>query len=70
VAVARSTGSFPMDVALESPDASVRFNGGRVVVRSTAANVLALLLTGSGLLFLVAWSSRDVVRRMLRRRSA
>jgi hypothetical protein len=69
VAVARTTGSFPMDVSLTSPDAGVTFSGGRVVVRSTAANVLALLLTASGLLFLVAWSSRDVVRRMLRRRS-
>jgi len=70
VAVARSTGSFPMDVSLESPDSTVHFNGGRVVVRSTAANVLALLLTGSGLLFLIVWSSRDFLRRTLRRRTS
>ena len=68
-AEARSTGSFPMDVSVSSPDASVRFAGGRVIVRSTAANVLALLLTGSGLLFLIAWSSRDMVRRRLRGRT-
>jgi hypothetical protein len=66
VAEARSTGSFPMDVSVESPDSSVHFSGGRVIVRSTAANVLALLLTGSGLLFLIGWSSRDVLRRRLR----
>ena len=69
VAEARSTGSFPMDVALESPDGSVKFTGGHVVVRSTAANILALLLTGSGLLFLIAWSSRDIIRRAIVRRS-
>jgi hypothetical protein len=67
VAEARSTGSFPMDVILTSPDGAVRFAGGRVFVRSTAANVLALVLTVSGLLFLVVWSSRDLIRRSLRR---
>jgi hypothetical protein len=70
VAEARSTGSFPMNVSLESPDARVHFSGGRIIVRSTAANVLALVLTGSGLLFLVGWSSRDVIRRRFRRKSA
>jgi hypothetical protein len=69
VAEARSTGSFPMNVSLESPDARVHFNGGRVVVRSTAANVLALVLTASGLLFLVGWSSRDVIRRRFVKRT-
>jgi len=70
VAEARSTGSFPMDVSVDSPDARVHFGGGRVFVRSTAANVLALVLTGSGLLFLIGWSSRDLIRRRFVRRGA
>jgi hypothetical protein len=67
VAEARSTGTFPMDVALTSPNGSVAFVGGHVTVRSTAANILALVLTGSGLAFLLVWSSRDLIRRRLRR---
>jgi len=67
VAEARSTGAFPMDVFLESPNGRVRFAGGRVVVRSTAANILALVLTLSGLLFLVGWSSRGFIRTRVRR---
>jgi hypothetical protein len=69
VAEARATGSFPMDVSLSSVNGRVRFASGRVVVRSTAANVLALVLTLSGLLFLVGWSSRDLIRRVMRGRS-
>ena len=69
VAEARSTGSFPMNVAVSSPNGRVRFDGGRVIVRSTAANVLALVLTLSGLLFLVGWSSRDLIRKAIRRRA-
>jgi hypothetical protein len=69
VAVARATGSFPMDVSLSSTDGRVRFAPGRVLVRSTAANVLALVLTLSGLLFLVGWSSRDMIRMLVRGKS-
>jgi hypothetical protein len=67
-AEARSTGSFPMTVRLTSPNGRVDFASGKVVVRSTAANVLALVLTLSGALFLVAWSSRDFIRRRIARR--
>jgi hypothetical protein len=62
LALARSTGTFPMRVELSSPDRRVRFGANHIDVRSTAANIPALALTGGGLLFLVIWYARRVVR--------
>jgi hypothetical protein len=62
-ALARSTGTFPVQVQLTSSDRSIRFDTGELTVRSVAANVSALVLTGGGALFLVGWYARRVLRR-------
>lgn len=62
-ALARSTGTFPVQVRLTSPDRAVAFDEDEVTVRSTAANVPALALTAGGALFLMIWSARHLRRR-------
>lgn len=54
-AVAEATGTFTMRVTLRSPDGRVVVDETEVLVRSTAANVLAVALTVGGALFVVGW---------------
>jgi hypothetical protein len=69
-ALARSTGSFPVQVTVTSPDGGIRFHTGELTVRSTAANVPALVLTGGAALFLLAWYARHLARRRRERHGA
>lgn len=62
-AFARSTGTFPVLTRVTSPDRAVRFHAGEVTVRSTAANVSAVVLTSGGAVFLLAWGFRHRRRR-------
>jgi hypothetical protein len=62
-ALARSTGTFPVQVRVTSPDRDVVFHSGELTVRSTAANLPALVLTAGGAVFLVGWSARQLRRR-------
>ncbi|HYZ91254.1 MAG TPA: DUF6049 family protein [Actinomycetota bacterium] len=62
-ALARSTGTFPVQVMVTSPNRAIRFDADKVTVRSTAANVPALALTAGGALFLIAWYARLLRRR-------
>jgi len=62
-ALARSTGAFPVQVRVTSPEQSIVFHSGELTVRSTAANLPALILTAGGALFLAGWSLRQVRRR-------
>jgi hypothetical protein len=62
---AQTTGRFPVRVELETPD-GVPIGSSRIVVRSTAYNRIALLITTGAALFLALWW----VRRLLSRRNA
>ena len=59
----RSTGTFPMSVRLSSPDGRVLLDRSEILVRSTAANIVALVLTVGAALFLVGWYARSFLRR-------
>jgi hypothetical protein len=61
---AQTTGRFPVRVELETPD-GVPIGSSRIVVRSTAYNRIALLITTGAALFLALWW----VRRLLSRRN-
>lgn len=61
-AAARSSGTFPVQVAVRAPDGWV-FDRAEVTVRSAAANLSALLLTAGGAGFLVYWFVRRLRRR-------
>jgi CBS domain-containing protein len=61
---AQTTGRFPVRVELQTPD-GVPIGSSRIVVRSTAYNRVALLVTAGAALFLALWWGR----RLLSRRS-
>ncbi|HLI01939.1 MAG TPA: DUF6049 family protein, partial [Acidimicrobiales bacterium] len=59
---ARTTGVFPLDMSLQSPDAALVLTTARVTVRSTAVSFVGwALIVGAGLL-LVIWWGRDIHR--------
>jgi hypothetical protein len=60
---ARSSGTFPVAATLRSPDRRVTFDTAELSVRSTAANLPALILTGGGALFLLVVFGRRLGRR-------
>jgi hypothetical protein len=64
--VARSSGAFPLDVLLTTPDGYEFGDVKRITIRSTAFNRVALGITFGALAFLVLF----YVVRMLRRRRA
>lgn len=51
-ATALSTGTFPVQVVVSDPTHQVRFDTAQIDVRSAAANLSAVVLTGGGALFL------------------
>lgn len=59
---AQTTGRFPVDVLVETPTGK-QIASSRIVVRSTAYNRVALLLTVGAGLFLVVWWGRRLVPR-------
>ena len=61
---AQTTGRFPVEVLVETPDGA-SITRSRIVVRSTAYNRVALIVTVGAALFLAAWWAR----RFLPRRS-
>lgn len=63
VALARSTGTFPVQVRVSSADGRIRFYDGELTVRSTVVNVSALVLTAGGAVFLAGWFLRQLRRR-------
>ena len=62
-AIARSTGTFPIRVAVKSQRGQLTLDSSELIVRSTAANVSAVVLTAGGALFLVAWFLRRIRQR-------
>jgi hypothetical protein len=68
---ARSAGTFPIDVRLETPDGQNLVATGQVQVRSSAVSAVTLMATAGGALFLVgAWARRVLSRRRKRAASA
>jgi hypothetical protein len=59
---AQTTGRFPVRVELETPD-GVPIGSSRIVVRSTAYNRIALLITTGAALFLALWWGRRLLSR-------
>jgi hypothetical protein len=66
-AIARTTGTFPVRVVLETPGQGVVLGSSQLVVRSTAYNVVGLIITGGAFIFLVTWWIVGVVRRRMAR---
>lgn len=60
--------TFPIEVLVTDVGGTRVLAGGRLVVRSTAASPVALLLTGGAMIFLLAWWLRDARRKQVRRR--
>lgn len=61
---ARTAGSFPINVRIETTDGEDVIGAGQLLVRSTAVSTVALAATAGGALFLlVAWGRRAFVRR-------
>lgn len=69
-AVAESSGTFPLEITLTSPDGRVRIAADELIVRSTAFNVVAGALTLAGAVFLAIWYGRRLLHRGARRREA
>jgi len=59
---AQTTGRFPVQVELETPD-GVSIGSSRIVVRSTAYNRIALVITAGAALFLALWWGRRLLSR-------
>jgi hypothetical protein len=59
---AQTTGRFPVTVRLETPDGAAIAQS-QIVVRSTAYNLLALVITMGAALFLAAWWGRRFLPR-------
>jgi Family of unknown function (DUF6049) len=59
---AQTTGRFPVRVELQTPD-GVPIGSSRIVVRSTAYNRVALLITAGAALFLALWWGRRLLSR-------
>lgn len=67
--IADSTGVFPMDAALRSPDQSFVVSEARLSVRSTGAGRAALIITLVAAGILIAWWGREFFRSRSRRRA-
>ncbi len=64
---ARATGTFPLRVTLLTSKQGLIIDSGRLVVRSTAYNMVALAITGGAAVYLAgAWLGSLVRRRMAR----
>ena len=66
--LARTSGSFPITVTMQSPDGSLIVGRTRLTVRSTAASGLGLILSGAAGAFLLLWWARHVLKGRRARR--
>ncbi len=62
-AIARSSGTFPINAVLKSPNGKVDLDAAKLSVRSTAANLPVLILTIGGAIFLVVVYGSRIGRR-------
>ncbi|HVW32893.1 MAG TPA: DUF6049 family protein [Acidimicrobiia bacterium] len=64
----RSTGAFPLDITVTSPDGALIVNTSELTIRSTVVSGVGAVLTAGAGLFLLIWWGNDL-RRSRRRRS-
>ncbi|MHB1488703.1 MAG: DUF6049 family protein, partial [Acidimicrobiales bacterium] len=59
---ARATGAFPLKVSLVSPDGALILASTRLTVSSTAASVVAVVITVAAVAFLIGWWGRSILK--------
>jgi hypothetical protein len=64
----RSTGAFPLEITVTSPDGLLRINSTELTIRSTVVSGVGAVLTAGAGLFLLVWWGNDL-RRSRRRRN-
>jgi hypothetical protein len=63
----RTTGAFPLEITVTSPDGSLKINSSELTVRSTVVSGVGAVLTAGAGLFLLVWWGNDLRRSRLRR---
>ncbi|MDQ1565416.1 MAG: hypothetical protein QOF96_296, partial [Actinomycetota bacterium] len=63
----RSTGAFPLDITVTSPDGALLVNSSELTIRSTVVSGVGAVLTAGAGIFLLVWWGNDL--RRSRRRS-
>lgn len=64
-AVAKSSGTFPVQVVISTPGGNLELSSSRIVVRSTAYNVVAVAITaGAGMFMVLGWLVAAIRRRV------
>jgi hypothetical protein len=63
----RSTGAFPLDITVTSPDGALLVNSSELTIRSTVVSGVGAVLTAGAGIFLLVWWGNDLRRH--RRRS-
>ena len=66
--VARTSGTFPIRIVLESPDGKLTIGRARMTVRSTATSGLGVVISTGAVLFLALWWGRHTVKGRRARR--
>lgn len=66
--VARTSGAFPLQITLQSPDGNLMIDQARLTVRSTAASRVSLVVSVGAMGFLASWWGRHVIRGRRARR--
>jgi hypothetical protein len=68
---ARTSGTFPLQVTVRSPDGRTVLSRGRFTIRSRAASYVGVILSGAAIAFLVIWWGGHIRQtRRAHRRSA
>lgn len=63
----RSTGAFPLEITVTSPDGLLRINSSEMTIRSTVVSGVGAILTAGAGLFLLVWWGNDLRRSRHRR---
>ena len=64
----RTTGAFPLEITVTSPDGSLKINSSELTIRSTVVSGVGAVLTAGAGLFLLVWWGNDLRRSRHRRR--
>jgi Family of unknown function (DUF6049) len=63
----RTTGAFPLEITVTSPDGSLKINSSELTIRSTVVSGVGAVLTAGAGLFLLVWWGNDLRRSRYRR---
>jgi hypothetical protein len=58
----RTTGAFPLEITVTSPDGSLKINSSELTIRSTVVSGVGAVLTAGAGLFLLVWWGNDLRR--------